>query len=112
VLLKYLQVTSGYSRAQVTRLVTQWFTNRLATIPLSKRYRAPAAPFARKYTAIDIALLAEMDKANEDVCGPSIRHLLRRAYSVYGDARYERLAGLSVSHLYNLRKARAIKPCG
>ena len=32
VLLKYLQVTSGYSRAQVTRLVTQWFTNRLATI--------------------------------------------------------------------------------
>jgi hypothetical protein len=46
-----------------------------------------------------------MDKANEDVCGPSIRHLLRRAYSVYGDARYERLAGLSVSHLYNLRKS-------
>jgi transposase InsO family protein len=105
VLLKYLQVTSGYSRAQVTRLVTQWFTNRLSTIPLSKRYRAPAAPFARKYTAIDIALLAEMDKANEDVCGPAIAHLLQRAYSVYGDARYERLAGLSVSHLYNLRKS-------
>jgi len=105
VLLKYLQVTSGYSRAQVTRLVTQWFTNRLATIPLTKRYRAPAAPFARKYTAIDIALLAEMDKANEDVCGPAIAHLLQRAYGVYGDARYERLAGLSVSHLYNLRKS-------
>ncbi|WP_273121751.1 hypothetical protein [Ferrovum myxofaciens] len=104
VLLKYLQVTSGYSRAQVTRLVTQWHTNRLATVPLSKRYRAPAAPFARKYTAIDIALLAEMDKANEDVCGPAIAHLLQRAYGVYGDARYERLVGLSVSHLYNLRK--------
>lgn len=105
VLLKYLQVTSGYSRAQVTRLAAQWFANRLATTPLSKRYRAPAAPFARKYTAIDIALLAEMDKANEDVCGPAIAHLLQRAYSVYGDARYERLAGLSVSHLYNLRKS-------
>jgi len=105
VLLKYLQVTSGYSRAQVTRLAAQWFANRLGTTPLSKRYRAPAAPFARKYTAIDIALLAEMDKANEDVCGPAIAHLLQRAYSVYGDARYERLAGLSVSHLYNLRKS-------
>src|ERR1700687_55628 len=57
VLLKYLQFTSGYSRAQVTRLVMQWFTNRLATSPLSKRYRAPAAPFARKYTAVDIGLL-------------------------------------------------------
>ena len=105
VLLKYLQLTSGYSRAQVTRLIAQWHGNRLATVPLSKRYRAPAAPFARKYTAIDIALLAEMDKANEDVCGPAIAHLLQRAYGVYGDTRYERLADLSVSHLYNLRKS-------
>jgi transposase InsO family protein len=32
-------------------------------------------------------------------------HLLRRAWLVYGDARYERLAALSVSHLYNLRKS-------
>ncbi len=46
-----------------------------------------------------------MDRANEDVCGPAIAHLLRRAYTVYGDKDYERLAGLSVSHLYNLRKS-------
>ena len=44
-----------------------------------------------------------MDRAHEDVCGPAIAHLLQRAYGVYGDSRYERLAGLSVSHLYNLR---------
>jgi transposase InsO family protein len=29
---------------------------------------------------------------------------MRRAFEVYGDARYERLAGLSVAHLYNLRR--------
>ena len=29
---------------------------------------------------------------------------MQRAHTVYGDARYERLAELSVSHLYNLRK--------
>ena len=104
-LLKYLQVTSDYSRAQVTRLVKQWQTNRLASYPLTKRYRAPEAPFTRKYTAVDIALLVEMDKANEDVCGPAIAHLLQRAYYTYGDTRYERLANLSVSHLYNLRKS-------
>jgi transposase InsO family protein len=74
-------------------------------LPLAKRYRAPAAPFARKYTESDIELLVEMDRANEDVCGPAIAHLLQRAWLVYGDARYERLAGLSVSHLYNLRKS-------
>lgn len=46
-----------------------------------------------------------MDRAHEDVCGPAIACLLKRAYSLYGDARYERLATLSVSHLYNLRKS-------
>lgn len=105
VLCRYLQHTSGYSRAQVTRLVTRWQRNRLADVPLAKRYRAPIAPFARKYTPSDIELLVEMDKAHEDVCGPAIAHLLQRAYREYGDQRYERLATLSVSHLYNLRKS-------
>ena len=105
VLLRYLQHTSSYSRAQITRLVKQWHTNRLAKIPLVKHYKAPAAPFARKYTALDIELLVEMDKAHEDVCGPAIIHLLKRAYSDYGDVRYVRLAKLSSSHLYNLRKS-------
>jgi transposase InsO family protein len=105
VLRMYLQRTTGYSRAQVTRLVTQWHGNRLAAVPLKKRYRSPVVPFARKYTPGDIKLLVEMDKANEDVCGPAIAHLLQRAYRDYGDERYERLATLSVSHLYNLRKS-------
>ncbi len=105
VVLAYLRRTSGYSRTQITRLVARWIDNRLADVPLAKRYRTPAAPFARKYTASDIELLVEMDRANEDVCGPAVVHLLRRAYTVYGDPRYERLADLSVSHLYNLRKS-------
>lgn len=105
ILLRYLRHTSGYSRPQVTRLVKQWRANRLADVPLAKRYGAPAAPFARKYTPFDIELLVEMDKANEDVCGPAIAHLLQRAYRDYDDPRYERLAKLSVSHLYNLRKS-------
>lgn len=50
VLLRYLQHTSGYSRSQVTRLVSRWQHNRLAEIPLVKRYGKPAAPFARRYT--------------------------------------------------------------
>ena len=105
VLLAYLRHTSGYGRAQMTRLVARWSDNRVAQTPLAKRYRAPSAPFARTYTALDVELLVEMDRANEDVCGPAIAHLLQRAYSLYGDARYERLATLSVSHLYNLRKS-------
>ena len=104
VVLAYLRHTSGYGRAHLARLVARWADNRVAQHPLVKRYRAPAAPFARKYTALDVALLVEMDRAHEDVCGAAIAHLLQRAHTVYGDPRYERLAELSVSHLYNLRK--------
>jgi transposase InsO family protein len=104
ILHRYLQHTSGYSRAQITRLVTRWHSNRLAAVPLAKRYHAPTVPFARKFTPADIELLVEMDQANEGVCGPAIAHLLQRAYRKYGDLRYKRLSDLSVSHLYNLRK--------
>lgn len=105
VLLCYLRHVSGYSRAHVTRLVSRWHPNRLVDTPLRKQYRAPTAPFARKYTTEDIALLVEMDRTHEDVCGPAIAHLLWRAFHVFGDVRYQRLADLSVSHLYNLRKS-------
>jgi len=105
VLLAYLRRTSGYSRAQLTRLVARWRINRKAAAPLVKRYSAPLAPFKRKYLAADIKLLVEMDKANDNVCGPATAHLLKRAYQTYGDECYQRLAGLSVSHLYNLRKS-------
>ena len=102
---RYLQHTSGYSRAQLTRLIERWQGNRLATVPLAKRYRAPRTTFARRYTTEDVRLLVEMDKAHEDVCGPAVVHLLRRAWREYGDPHYEQLAALSVSHLYNLRKS-------
>ncbi len=102
---RYLQHTSGYSRAQITRLIARWQGNRLVSVPLAKRYRAPRTMFVRHYTAEDVRLLVEMDKAHEDVCGPAIAHLLRRAWCEYGDSRYERLATLSVSHLYNLRRS-------
>ncbi len=35
--------TSGYNRAQITRLVARWRENRPAVLPLSNCYRAAAA---------------------------------------------------------------------
>jgi hypothetical protein len=35
----------GYSRAQITRLVSRWQRNRLAAAPLAERCRASVAPF-------------------------------------------------------------------
>jgi transposase InsO family protein len=99
VVLRYLQRTTGYSRQQVTRLVGRARDGAV----LVKRYRAPVHGFARKFTPADVALLAQTDALHASLSGPATVHLLRRAYAVYGDPHYQRLAGLSVSHLYNLR---------
>lgn len=44
--LAYLQNLSGYSRAQLTRLVSRWMNG----TPLVKNYRRPEYAFARRYT--------------------------------------------------------------
>jgi transposase InsO family protein len=97
--LAYLQRLSGYSRAQVTRLVARWMSGK----PLVKNYRAPEHAFARRYTAADVALLADVDRAMGTLSGPATACVLRRQREVFGDARFERLGSISVGHLYNLR---------
>jgi len=99
VLMRYLGRITEYSRAQLKRLVRR----HLKGEPLSKRYRAPAAGFARKFTAADVKLLAQTDALHNTLSGPATKCLMQRAYTVYDDARYARLATLSVAHLYNLR---------
>ena len=59
--------------------------------------------YARKYGPEDVALLAELDRLHDTHSGPATKALLVRAHRRFGDARYARLAAISVSHLYNLR---------
>jgi transposase InsO family protein len=92
-------VTTGYACAQVKRLVARALSGQ----PLVKRYAAPAQAFAQRYTGADVALLAQVDREFGTLSGPATAHVLRRAFTVYADARFERLAELSPSHLYNLR---------
>lgn len=104
VILRYLGKVSGYSRQQLTRLVAQYRkTGRL------QRAQRTVAGFKVKYTQNDIRLLATMDSLHETPCGPRVKKLCERAYTVYGDERYAALAGISVSHLYNLRKSVAYR---
>ena len=97
--LRYLRHTTGYSRQQLARLVERALTG----VPLVKRYRGPVRGFARLYGEQDVALLAHTDTLHGTLSGPATKRLLVRALELYGDARYERLAGISVAHLYNLR---------
>ncbi|MGL4808703.1 MAG: integrase catalytic domain-containing protein, partial [Giesbergeria sp.] len=94
-----LQRLSGYSRAQLTRLVSRWSGGK----PLVKNYRRPQHAFARRYTGADVVLLAEVDRAMGTLSGPATACVLRRQRDVFADGRFERLGSISVAHLYNLR---------
>lgn len=100
VVMRYLVRVSGYSRQQLTRLIAQY-----RDAGLLRRGQRTAAGFARRYTDQDIRLLAAMDERHETPCGPAVKKLCERACAVFGQTEYRTLAGISVSHLYNLRKS-------
>jgi transposase InsO family protein len=98
--LRFLERVSGYSRQQLTRLVKRCAERH----PLIKRYCASRTSFARIYTSADVRLLAATDTLHNTLSGLATKKLMERAFGVFGDARYERLAVISVGHLYNLRR--------
>lgn len=99
----YLQKMTGYSRAQLNRLIRQY--KRTGKVKIQTR--CPRHCFAKNYTPADILLLAETDEHHQTLSGPATKKLFERGYKVYGDIRYERLSEISVAHLYNLRKSQA-----
>jgi transposase InsO family protein len=101
---RFLVKVTGRSRAQITRLIGQWMQSRSiqANRPLRRR-------FPSRYTAQDCARLAEVDLAHDGLSGPAVRRILRREYEVFGKQEYQRLAQISVSHLYNLRRSKAYR---
>ena len=100
VVIRVLTKVSGYSRQQITRLIAQY--RKTGTL---KRRQRTVTGFTQKYTSADIGLLAAMDQRHDTPCGPAVKKLCERALLVFGQTEYERLASISVSHLYNLRKS-------
>ena len=101
---RYIEKVTGRSRAQVTRLIDQY-----AQSGVLQDRRGSGRRFAARYTQADIALLAETDEAHETLSGPATQKILYREYFEFADARYDRLAGISVPHIYNLRKRRGYR---
>ena len=103
-LMGYLMKVSGYSRAQLKRLIKQY----RETGELRARQRTVRG-FARRYTQADMRLLAAMDERHNTPNGLTLKKLCERAYEVFGQAEYARLAAISVSHLYNLRQSQTYR---
>ena len=94
----YVRKVTGLSAAQTTRLIRAFRDHGEVRAAPYERHQFP-----RRYTPADIALLAEVDRAHERLSGPATRRILEREYQQYGKTEYQRLAAISVAHLYNLR---------
>lgn len=94
----YVEKVTGMSASQMTRLIRRFLDDGAVHIAPYRRHS-----FQTRYTAEDIALLAEVDRVHERLSGPATRRILEREYEQFGKAQYARLAKISVSHLYNLR---------
>ena len=100
VIRKYLLRGSGYSRAQLTRLIQQYKRDRW----IGKQAVAKNS-FVSKYTREDILLLVKTDEAHQQLSGSATKKLFERAYHIFGDEDYARLSAISIAHIYNLRKS-------
>jgi len=99
---RYLMKVTGYSHAQTKRLIQQYVkkgTVAVKSVP-------PRNGFKRKYSDADVRLLASMDERHGQPSGAVLKKLCERAYQRFDQEEYERLAGISVAHLYNLRASK------
>ena len=104
IVIRYLMKVSGYSRQQVTRLIGQYIQ-----FGQVRRRQCTVRGFARRYSDEDVALLVEVDRLHDTPNGLAAKKLFERAWRVHGELRYRRLSGISVSHLYNLRKSKGYR---
>lgn len=100
----YLLRVTQYSRSQLNELLKQYKeTKRLGKGTYAK------TKFTKQYTQQDVLSLIAIDKAYENLSGPLTKKILERAYHVFDDQNYQRLAKISSSHIYNLRNGNFYK---
>ena len=80
VIRQYIEKVTGYSRAQVSRLVWRYLQSGKIKPTEYRRHCFP-----QNYNAAEVALLAMTDELHGWLSGPAIKKILERAYRVYGD---------------------------
>jgi hypothetical protein len=104
IVVQYLHKITGYSRQQITRLIKQY----KKTGKIFYHHKSTAG-FQIKYLKEDALSLVAIDELHGTLNGMATKKLCERAWNIYQEKKYERLATISVSHLYNLRSSNAYK---
>lgn len=101
---RYIAKVTGYSRAQVTRLIGKYQECGRIKVEEYRRHRFPL-----KYSAGEVSLLARTDELHGWLSGPATKKILQREYELYGDRRFNKICGISVAQIYNLRRSKNYK---
>lgn len=98
VIREYISKMTGYSAAQLTRLIHRWRRSGVLRVTQYRRHSFP-----RQYTDHDVVVLAQTDDAHGRLSGPAMKKILADEYQLFGNKEYARLANISPSHIYNVR---------
>jgi transposase InsO family protein len=96
---RYIVTMTGYSDNQIDKLIRR--KKQTGRIFLMERTQHT---FPRRYSAGDVALLADTTSACNHPNGKAMKQMMKNMYDIYKDIRFERLRHISVSHFYNLRQ--------
>jgi transposase InsO family protein len=100
VIRSYIEKVSGYSRAQVARLIREYKQKGKLRKAQYKRHSFP-----RNYNMEDIILLARTDELHDYLSGPATKKIMEREWIVYGHTEFRNISRISIAHLYNLRRS-------
>jgi hypothetical protein len=98
---KYIMNLTGYSEGAVDKLIA--CKKRHGRIFVKERTQNSFQTF---YEPVDVSLLAETANMTLDQNGRALQEMCKSMYVDFNDSRFEKLAQISVSHLYNLKRTR------
>lgn len=101
ILKAYMIKMTGFSDAQMTRLIAKKKRYGKILANSTKRHRFP-----KKYTVEDVTLIIATDKAHDRLSGPATKKIFEREYEIFKKEAFSRLKHISVAHIYNLRQTR------
>lgn len=101
---RYLTLYGGYTKSHVDHLIADYRNNGKIV-----REERTQPVFPTRYTTEDIALLADVAEGYQHQNGRALKEVCREMFAVYGDKRFVRLAHISVSRLYDLKKTEIFK---
>ncbi len=98
---KYLMDMTGYSEGAIDKLIAK--KKRSGCLVPKERTQNTFQTF---YGVSDISLLADVANVSLHQNGRALSEMCKSMYNDFGDLKFEKLAKISVSHLYNLKRTR------